>query len=76
MEDVVEGIEGCCSTGAGSKTYKFFFGRNSFINNAKYDKQSRYVFLFQSTALEFRYYCCCFGGCCSTGIDSETLELF
>uniref|UniRef100_A0AAF5DHL3 Uncharacterized protein n=1 Tax=Strongyloides stercoralis TaxID=6248 RepID=A0AAF5DHL3_STRER len=64
MEAVVERIGGCCSTGAVSKTRQLFsFGRNSFSNNAKYDKQSR-------------YYCCCFGGCCSTGTDSEALRLF
>uniref|UniRef100_A0AAF5DEJ0 Uncharacterized protein n=1 Tax=Strongyloides stercoralis TaxID=6248 RepID=A0AAF5DEJ0_STRER len=63
IEDVVEGVGGCCSTGAGSKTCKLFFVRNSFINNAKYDKQSR-------------YYCCGFGDCCSTGTDSEALRFF
>uniref|UniRef100_A0AAF5DJN1 Uncharacterized protein n=1 Tax=Strongyloides stercoralis TaxID=6248 RepID=A0AAF5DJN1_STRER len=60
---VVEGIGGCCSTGALSKTCKLFFGRNSFRINASYDSDTR-------------YYCCCFGGCCSTGTDSEALKLF
>uniref|UniRef100_A0AAF5D116 Uncharacterized protein n=1 Tax=Strongyloides stercoralis TaxID=6248 RepID=A0AAF5D116_STRER len=64
MEAVVEGIGGCCFTGAVSKTCKLFFGRrDSFSNNANYDKESR-------------YYCCCFGGCCSIGTDSEALKLF
>uniref|UniRef100_A0AAF5DCG6 Uncharacterized protein n=1 Tax=Strongyloides stercoralis TaxID=6248 RepID=A0AAF5DCG6_STRER len=57
METVVEGIGGCWSTGAESRT------RNSFRINASYDSETR-------------YYCCCFGGCCSTGIDSEALRLF
>uniref|UniRef100_A0AAF5HZD0 Uncharacterized protein n=1 Tax=Strongyloides stercoralis TaxID=6248 RepID=A0AAF5HZD0_STRER len=62
MEAVVEGIGGCCSTGADSKTRQLFsFERNSFSNNAYYDKESR-------------YYCCCFGDCYSTGTDSEALS--
>uniref|UniRef100_A0AAF5DGS3 Uncharacterized protein n=1 Tax=Strongyloides stercoralis TaxID=6248 RepID=A0AAF5DGS3_STRER len=64
MEAVVERIGGCCSTGAEPKTCKLFsFGRNSFSNNANYDKESR-------------YYCCCFGDCCSNGTDSEAFRLF
>uniref|UniRef100_A0AAF5HZ42 Uncharacterized protein n=1 Tax=Strongyloides stercoralis TaxID=6248 RepID=A0AAF5HZ42_STRER len=63
MEDVLEEIGGCCSTGAGSKTCKLFFGTNSFRINASYNSETR-------------YYCCCFGGCCSTGTDSEALRLF
>uniref|UniRef100_A0AAF5D1H5 Uncharacterized protein n=1 Tax=Strongyloides stercoralis TaxID=6248 RepID=A0AAF5D1H5_STRER len=91
-EDVAILRLSCCSTGAELKTRQlFFFGRNSFSNNAKYDKESRrdlfrinvsydkesrYVFLFQSTALQFRHYYCCFGGCCLTGTDSEAFRLF
>uniref|UniRef100_A0A0K0EPQ0 Ovule protein n=1 Tax=Strongyloides stercoralis TaxID=6248 RepID=A0A0K0EPQ0_STRER len=46
-----------------SETCKLFsFGRNLFRINASYDKESR-------------YYCCCFGGCCLTGTDSEALRL-
>uniref|UniRef100_A0A0K0DZP9 Uncharacterized protein n=1 Tax=Strongyloides stercoralis TaxID=6248 RepID=A0A0K0DZP9_STRER len=40
METVVEGIGGCCSTGAESKTCKLFFGRNSFRINASYDSET------------------------------------
>uniref|UniRef100_A0AAF5D0P7 Uncharacterized protein n=1 Tax=Strongyloides stercoralis TaxID=6248 RepID=A0AAF5D0P7_STRER len=62
MRAVVEEIGGCCSTGAELKTRQLFsFGKNSFSNNAKYDKQSG-------------YYCCCLGDCCSTGTDSEALR--
>uniref|UniRef100_A0AAF5CZE6 Uncharacterized protein n=1 Tax=Strongyloides stercoralis TaxID=6248 RepID=A0AAF5CZE6_STRER len=66
MEAVVEGIGGCCSTGALSKTCKlFFFGG---IHSE--------LMLVTIVTPEFRYYCCCFGGCCSTGTDSEALKLF
>uniref|UniRef100_A0A0K0EK85 Phospholipid scramblase n=1 Tax=Strongyloides stercoralis TaxID=6248 RepID=A0A0K0EK85_STRER len=85
MEAVVERIGDCCSTGAESKTCKLFFGRNSFRINASYDsgtrnsfrinlghdKEFKYVFLFRSTALQFRHYYCCSGGCCSTGAEPE-----
>uniref|UniRef100_A0AAF5D1J9 Uncharacterized protein n=1 Tax=Strongyloides stercoralis TaxID=6248 RepID=A0AAF5D1J9_STRER len=84
MEAVVEGIGGCCSTGADSKTRQLFsFERNSFSNNAYYDKESRYYCCcfgdYYSTGTDseaLRYYCCCFGDCCSTGTDSEALRLF
>uniref|UniRef100_A0AAF5CZR6 Uncharacterized protein n=1 Tax=Strongyloides stercoralis TaxID=6248 RepID=A0AAF5CZR6_STRER len=95
VEDVVRGIGGCCSTEAGSKTYKLFFGRNSFRINASYNSETRMWItetesemcklvsfernLFRINASydkETRNYCCCFGGCCSTGTDSEALRLF
>uniref|UniRef100_A0A0K0E7B7 Uncharacterized protein n=1 Tax=Strongyloides stercoralis TaxID=6248 RepID=A0A0K0E7B7_STRER len=77
METVVEGIGGCCSTGADSKACKLFsFRKDLFRINVSYDKESRYVFLVQSTALQFRHYYCCFGGCCLTGTDSEAFRFF
>uniref|UniRef100_A0AAF5CY97 Uncharacterized protein n=1 Tax=Strongyloides stercoralis TaxID=6248 RepID=A0AAF5CY97_STRER len=87
MEAVVEGIGGCCSTGAVSKTCKHFFGRNSFRINAgydsetSYDKESRINGSYNSETSnanynrESRHYYCCFGGCCSTGTESEALKL-
>uniref|UniRef100_A0A0K0EAI2 Uncharacterized protein n=1 Tax=Strongyloides stercoralis TaxID=6248 RepID=A0A0K0EAI2_STRER len=42
---------------------EFFFGRNSFSNNADYDK-------------EFIDYYCCIGGCCSTGTEVEAWKFF
>uniref|UniRef100_A0AAF5DSH7 Peptidase M14 domain-containing protein n=1 Tax=Strongyloides stercoralis TaxID=6248 RepID=A0AAF5DSH7_STRER len=54
----------CYLTEAESETRQLFsFGRNSFSNNANYDKESR-------------YYYCCFGGCCSTGAESGEWRLF
>uniref|UniRef100_A0AAF5CY63 Peptidase M14 domain-containing protein n=1 Tax=Strongyloides stercoralis TaxID=6248 RepID=A0AAF5CY63_STRER len=67
MEVVVEGIGGCCSTGAESKTCKLFFERNLFRINASYDSETR---INASYDKESRHYCCCFGGCCSTGAES------
>uniref|UniRef100_A0A0K0E5P9 Uncharacterized protein n=1 Tax=Strongyloides stercoralis TaxID=6248 RepID=A0A0K0E5P9_STRER len=64
-------------TGAESETCKLFsFRRGLFRINVSYDKESRYVFLFQSTALEFSHCYRCFGGCYSTGTDSEAFRLF
>ena len=41
----MEGIGGCCSTGAESEICQLFSsGSNSFSNNASYDKESKYVF--------------------------------
>uniref|UniRef100_A0AAF5HYV3 Uncharacterized protein n=1 Tax=Strongyloides stercoralis TaxID=6248 RepID=A0AAF5HYV3_STRER len=40
-----------------------FFGRNSFSNNADYDK-------------EFIHYYCCIGECCSTGTEAEAWRFF
>uniref|UniRef100_A0AAF5CY38 Uncharacterized protein n=1 Tax=Strongyloides stercoralis TaxID=6248 RepID=A0AAF5CY38_STRER len=51
------------------KCVNFFFGRNSFRINLGHDKEFKYVFLFRSTALQFRHYYCCSGGCCSTGAN-------
>ena len=56
---------------------KFFFGRNSFSNNADYNKVFMYVFfLFYITALRFSHYYCCIGGCCSTGTEAEAWRFF
>uniref|UniRef100_A0AAF5CZC8 Uncharacterized protein n=1 Tax=Strongyloides stercoralis TaxID=6248 RepID=A0AAF5CZC8_STRER len=63
MKDVVKEVGGCCSTGAGSKTCKLFFERNSFRNNSNYNSETR-------------YYCCCFGGCYSIGAESGEWKLF
>uniref|UniRef100_A0AAF5D0J3 Uncharacterized protein n=2 Tax=Strongyloides stercoralis TaxID=6248 RepID=A0AAF5D0J3_STRER len=69
MEDVVEEVGGCCSTGAESKTCKLFFGRNSFRINASYDSETRRNSSSNNTNYnrESRHYCYCFGGCYSTG---------
>uniref|UniRef100_A0A0K0ERQ7 Uncharacterized protein n=1 Tax=Strongyloides stercoralis TaxID=6248 RepID=A0A0K0ERQ7_STRER len=65
------------SSGAEPETRKLFsFRRDLFRVNASYDKESRYVFLFQSTALEFSHCYRCFGGCYSTGTESGEWRLF
>uniref|UniRef100_A0A0K0EFK6 Uncharacterized protein n=2 Tax=Strongyloides stercoralis TaxID=6248 RepID=A0A0K0EFK6_STRER len=63
MEAVVEGIGGCCFTGAVSKTCKLFFGRNSFRINVSYDSDTRYCY-------------CCFGGCFLIGTEYGAWRLF
>uniref|UniRef100_A0A0K0EFL7 Uncharacterized protein n=1 Tax=Strongyloides stercoralis TaxID=6248 RepID=A0A0K0EFL7_STRER len=42
---------------------KFFFEKNSFSNNADYDKESIHYYF-------------CFGGCCSTGTEAEAWRFF
>uniref|UniRef100_A0A0K0E089 Uncharacterized protein n=1 Tax=Strongyloides stercoralis TaxID=6248 RepID=A0A0K0E089_STRER len=62
MDASLKGTEKCDSTGAESKTWKLFsVKRNFFGSNANYNRESR-------------HYYCCFGGCCSTGTESEALK--
>uniref|UniRef100_A0A0K0EAH0 Ovule protein n=1 Tax=Strongyloides stercoralis TaxID=6248 RepID=A0A0K0EAH0_STRER len=63
METVVVKIRGCCCNSfSNNSNYDSKTRKNSFSNSANYDKYAG-------------HYYCCFGGCYSTGTESESLKL-
>uniref|UniRef100_A0AAF5DQV7 Uncharacterized protein n=1 Tax=Strongyloides stercoralis TaxID=6248 RepID=A0AAF5DQV7_STRER len=65
MEAVVGGIGGCCSTKAEPKTWNGSFFLLGGIH-----------LVIMLITIESRHYYYCFGGCYSTGTESEALRLF